>query len=107
MGIVKVLAGFIGSAAIGKYGRKTLFLFGSSVQAVSFLVLYFMMELDSEDLLFIPVTTYVFGFSLGLGAVCNIYTFDILPSNGVSIVLAVQQALNSAIGKLTPILAKK
>ena len=107
MGIIKVIAATTGSLTIGKYGRKTLLLTGASLQAVSFMVLFFMVKLDYESLLYIPVGVYTYGFSLGLGSCALIYTADVLPSNGIGLVLGIQWALTSVIAKVTPIISKK
>ena len=107
MGIVKTFTGMIGTWAIQKFGRKPLLTFGALGQGISFFVLFAFLQLDLKHWIFLPVSTYLIGFALGLGATTLIYTVDILPPNGVGLALGVQWISTSLVGKYTPIFGAK
>jgi SP family sugar:H+ symporter-like MFS transporter len=107
MGLVKIVAGFIGTYAIKKYGRRQLFSLGVFTQMLCFIALYLLIETEYFDFLFPAVAIYIVAQAIGIGGLFMVYTADILPPKGIGMSLALNWICSSILGKLTPLVLKK
>lgn len=107
MGLVKIVAGFIGTYAIKRFGRRQLFTAGVFTQMLCFLSLYFLIETEYFDLLFPAVAVYIIAQAIGIGGLLMVYTADILPPKGIGISLAINWTISSVLQKLTPLVLNK
>jgi MFS family permease len=99
-------AGAILGALVCNYtGRKTNFVIGLLIQAISFWMFSMMVYYDWYTLLYLPCVLYMVSFACGMGGCSYPWAAETLPPIGVGLSLTFQWLWAAVIGKYTPVWA--
>lgn len=95
----------LGALVCNYTGRKTNFVIGILIQAISFWMFSMMVYYEWYTLLYLPCVLYMVSFACGMGGCSYPWTTETLPPIGVGLSLTVQWIWCAVIGKYTPVWA--
>ena len=101
----KSIGGILSLYLMKNFGRKFNLMLSTFVQFLGLTVIYLSIEYKVQELAYLGVSVYAFGFALGMGPCSVAYVTEVQSASATSISVAMSYLVSSIMGKVLPLIA--